>query len=162
MTNSLKQFFKIVKWIKNAKLRIISQKIILSLKRRNKITNTIYDKVKIMFKTHFLSSSSILTNEIEKFFSLLSANDKKTMINRKLIKVVYKINLNKTSKINKTIYKTLKYFVAVVTKKICFFFDKCIKKNIWLTHFKIVFTIIIWKLDNKNYAKLLLHNIKLI
>ena len=42
-----------------------------------------YEKVKIIFKIHFLSLSVIFTNDIKKFFYLSSASDEKTMTNRK-------------------------------------------------------------------------------
>ena len=50
------------------------------------------------------------------------------MIDREIIKIVYKIHLNKTLEINKVINKALQRFVNIVIKQIHFFFDKCIKK----------------------------------
>ena len=52
-TNLTKQFFKISKWIKNTKKRIISQTIISSLKKRSEITIKTHEKAKIMFETSF-------------------------------------------------------------------------------------------------------------
>ena len=92
------------------------QRIILLLKKRNEIIIKTHKKAEIIFKTHFLFSSIIFTNDIEKFFYLFLANDEETMTNRKLIKIVYKIDMNKTLKINKIINRTLKQLVAIVTK----------------------------------------------
>ena len=82
-----------------------------------------------MFKTHFSFSSVIFTNDIKKFFYLSLTNDEKIMTNQKLIETTYKINMNKTLKVNEMINRMLKQFIAIVTKLNYFFFDKCIKKT---------------------------------
>ena len=74
------------------------QTIILLLKKRYKLTIKTQNKIKIMFKIHFSSSSIISINDIEEFFYSSSVNDEKTMTSREIIKVVYKIDLNKTLK----------------------------------------------------------------
>ena len=61
--------------------KIASQTIILSLKKQNETIVKMYEKVEIMFKTHFLSSSITFTNNIQKLFYILSASDKETRIN---------------------------------------------------------------------------------
>ena len=59
----------------------MSQTIILSLKKDRKLTIKTQNKIEIIFKIHFSSSSIISVNDIEKFFySLLTDNDE-TMIN---------------------------------------------------------------------------------
>ena len=58
----------------------------------------------------------IFTNDIEKFFYSSLTNDEETMTNRKLIKVVHKIDVNKILKVNETINKTLKQLIAIVIK----------------------------------------------
>ena len=65
------------------------------------------------------------------------------MINRKLIKVVYKIDINKILKVNKVINKALKQLVAIVMKQIHSFFNKYIKESIQSTHLKKVLTIML-------------------
>ena len=82
-------------------------------------------------------------NDIKKFVYFLLINDDKTITRRKIIKIVYKINSNKTSKINEVINKTLQQFARIIIKQIYFLFDKCIKKNIQLLHFKRIFIIIL-------------------
>ena len=75
------------------------------------------------------------------------------------MKIVYKINLNKMSKVNKIINKTLQQFARIIIEQICFFFHKCIKKNIQSLHFKKVFIIVLRKLNKKNYMKSLLYKL---
>ena len=78
------------------------------LKTRENIIATTQNKIEIMFKIHFLFSSIVFMNDIEKFIYSSSTDDNKTMTRRKIIKIVYKINSNKTLKINEIINKTLR------------------------------------------------------
>ena len=55
-------------------------------------------------------------NDIEKFIYFSLTDDDETIICREIIKIVYKINLNKTSKINKIINKTLRQLAQVIIK----------------------------------------------
>ena len=75
-------------------------------------------------------------NDIEKFIYFSSTNDDEIMTHCEIIKVVYKINLNKTLKINEIINKALRQLARVIIKQICSFFNKYIKENIQLSHFK--------------------------
>ena len=94
----------------------MSQTIISSLKKCYELTIKTQNKIKIIFKIHFLSSSIISINDIEKFFYSSSADDEKAMTNYKIIKIIYKIDLNKISEINKIINKTLRRLVNVIIK----------------------------------------------
>ena len=114
--NSSKQFFEIAKWIKKAKKKIISQTIILSLKTRENVVAMTQNKVEIMFKIHFSFSSIVFMNDIEKFVYSSSTKNDETMTRHKIMKVIYKINLNKMLKINEIINKTLRQFARVIIK----------------------------------------------
>ena len=81
-----------------------------------KLTIKTQNKIEIIFKIHFSFSSIISINDIEEFFYSSSADDEKTMTNYKIIKIVYKVNLNKTLKIYKIINKALQRFVNVIIK----------------------------------------------
>ena len=69
-----------------------------------------------MFKIHFSFSLIIFMNDIEKFIYFLLTDDDETMTRRKIMKVVYKINSNKASKINEIINKTLQQFARIIIK----------------------------------------------
>ena len=112
-----------------------------------------------MFKIHFSFSLIVFMNDIEKFVYSSSTDNDETMTRREIIKIIYKINSNKTSKINEIINKTLRQFARIIIKQIHFFFDKCIKKNIQSSHFKKVFTIMLRKSKKKNYTKSLLYKL---
>ena len=87
------------------------------------------NKVEIMFKTHFSFSSIIFMNDIKRFIYSLSTNDDETMTRREIIKIVYKINLNKALKINEIINKTLRQLARVIIEQIYFFLTNALKKT---------------------------------
>ena len=90
--------------------------IILLLKTREDVATTTQNKVEIIFKIHFSSLSIVFMNDIEKFVYFSSTNDDQTVTRREIIKIVYKINLNKTSKINKIINKALRQLARIIIK----------------------------------------------
>ena len=127
------------------------------MKTHENVAAMTQNKVKIIFKIHFSSSSIIFMNDIEKFIYSSSTDDDETMTRREIMKVVYKIDSNKASKINKIINKALRQLARIIIKQICFFFDKYIKKDIQSSYFKRIFTIMLRKSDKKNYTKSLLY-----
>ena len=127
------------------------------MKTRKNVAATTQNKIEIIFKIHFSSSSIVFINDIKEFIYFSSTNDDEAVIRREIMKIVYKINLNKTSKVNEIINKTLRQFIQIIIKQIRFFFDRCIKKNIQSSHFKKIFIIMLRKSEKKNYIKLLLY-----
>ena len=129
------------------------QTIISSLKKREELIITTQNKIKIMFKTHFLFSSTMFIKDIAKFdyFSLI--NDGAPMTRREIMKVIHKINSNKTFEINKVIYKALRQLARIIVEQIHFLFNKYIKDKIQSSHFKKIFTIMLRKSKKKNYSK---------
>ena len=94
----------------------MSQIIISLLKKREKLIITAQNKVEIMFKIHFSFLLTMFIKDIAKFdyFSLI--NDEALMTRREIMKIIHKINLNKTFEINKIINRTLRQLVRVVVK----------------------------------------------
>ena len=86
---------------------------------------------------------------IEKFNYFLSVDDETPMTHCEIMKIIYKINSNKTFEINKIINRTLRQFVYIIIKQIHFLFDRCIKKIIQSSHFKRIFTIMLQKSKKK-------------
>ena len=129
------------------------QTIILSLKKREKLIITAQDKIEIIFKIYFSSSLTLFMKDVEKFNYFLLIDDETSMTRRKIIKIIYKINSNKTFEINKIINKTLRQLACVIVKQIRFLFNTYIKEKIQSLHFKKTFTIMLQKLKKKNYAK---------
>ena len=86
----------------------MSQTIISSLKKCEKIIIITQNKIEIMFKVHFSFLLIIFMKNIAKFdyFSLI--DDETSMTRREIIKIIHKINSNKIFKINKIINKTLR------------------------------------------------------
>jgi len=109
------------------------------------------NKTKMMFQTHFSSSSKILMLNTEDFkYSLLIENDV-SLMHRKIKKVIYKTMLNKTLKHTEYTNKIMRRLVDDVSEQIHFLFEKCLQKRIQSTQFKSVITIMMWKSDKKNY-----------
>ena len=75
------------------------------------ITMTAQNKTKMMFQTHFSSSSKIFMLNTEDFkYSLLIENDA-SLMHCKIKRVVYKTMLNKTSKHTKYINRIMRRLV---------------------------------------------------
>ena len=86
----------------------MSQTIILSLKKREKLIIITQNKIEIMFKVYFSSLSTIFIKNVIKFNYFSSIDNETLMTRREIIKIIYKINSNKIFKINKIINKTLR------------------------------------------------------
>ena len=133
--------------------RIMSQTIISLLKKHENLIITTQNKIEIMFKIHFSFSLIVFMKDVIKFDYSLSVDNETSMTCREIMKIIHKINSNKTFKINKIINRTLRQFARVIVEQIHFFFDKCIKKKILSSHFKKIFTIMLRKSRKKNYSK---------
>ena len=94
----------------------MSQTIISSLKKREKLIITTQNKIEIMFEIYFLFSSTVFMKNVAKFDYFLSIDDETSMTNREIMKIIYKINLNKIFKINEIINGALRQLVRVVVK----------------------------------------------
>ena len=105
--NYFKMFFEMTKRVKEAKKKIMSQIIISSLKNREKLIITAQNKIEVMFEIHFLFSSTMFIKNIKKFDYFFLIDDETLMTRRKIIKIIYNVNLNKTYKINKVINRML-------------------------------------------------------
>ena len=102
--------------MKKIEEEIILQTIISSLRTRENIIVITQNKVKIMFKIYFSFLSIIFMNDIKNFVYFLSTDDNETMIRREIMKIVYKINSNKTLKINEIINKALRQLARIIIK----------------------------------------------
>ena len=67
---------------------------------------------------------------VAKFNYSSSIDDETSMTHREIIKIIHKINSNKTLEINEVINRTLRQLARVIIEQIHSFFDKCIKKRI--------------------------------
>ena len=92
------------------------------MKTRENVAATTQNKIKIIFKIHFSFLSIVFMNDIEKFVYFSSTSDDKTITHREIMKIIYKINLNKMSKVNEIINKVLRQLARIIIKQIHFFF----------------------------------------
>ena len=79
------------------------QMIISLLKKREKLIITTQNKTKIIFKIHFSFSSTMFMKDIAKFNYSSSIDDEASMTRRKIMRIIYKNNSNKTFEINEII-----------------------------------------------------------
>ena len=94
----------------------MSQTFILSLKKREKLIIITQNKIEIMFKVHFSLSSIMFMKNVAKFDYSSLFDDETSMTRCEIMKIIHKINSDKTFKINEIINKTLRQFVRVVIK----------------------------------------------
>ena len=94
--------------------------IILLLKEYERLIITAQNKIKIMFKIYFSFLLIIFMKNIEKYnyFSLI--DDRTSITHRKMIKIIYIINLNKILKINKKLVKRCDSSFALFLNKYVF------------------------------------------
>ena len=154
---NIKQFsrelFKTAKWARNAVANTLTQTTILSLIKSKcfNIAMIAQNKTKMMFQTHFSSSSEILMLNTENFKYLLSIENNVSLMHRKIKRVIYKIMLNKTSRHTKYINKIMRRLVNDTSEQIRSLFERCLQKRIQSTQFKNAITIMMQKSDKKNY-----------
>ena len=77
------------------------------IKKREKLTIITQNKIEIVFEIHFSFSLTIFIKNIKKFDYFLFVENETSMIRHEIMKIIHKINLNKTFEINKVINKTL-------------------------------------------------------
>ena len=94
----------------------MSQTFISSLKEREKLIITMLNKIKIIFKIHFSFLLIMFMKDAAKFDYSSLINDETSMTRREIMKIIHKINSNKTFKINKIINKTLRQFTRVIVE----------------------------------------------
>ncbi len=127
-----RELFKTVKWTRNAIADMLTQATIFFLIKSKcfNITITAQNKMKMMFQTHFLSSSEIFMLNTENFkYSLLIENDV-SLMHCKIKRIIYKMMLNKTSKHTKYTNKIMRKLVNNASEQLYFLFKKCLQKRI--------------------------------
>ncbi len=95
-----RELFKTMKWARNAVANTLIQATISSLIKSEcfDIATTAQNKMKMMFQTHFSSSSEILMLNTEDFKYSFSIENNVSLMHCKIKRVIYKTTLNKTSK----------------------------------------------------------------
>ncbi len=104
-----RELFWITKWVRNAVTDTLTQATILSLTKSeySDIITTMQNKAKIMFQTHFSSSSEIfMLNTIDFKYSLLIEDDI-LLMHCEIKRIIYKATSDKTSRYIKYINKIM-------------------------------------------------------
>ncbi len=114
----LKELFKTAKWARNAIADTLTQTTIFLLIKSecSDIITTAQNKVKMMFQTHFLSSSEIFMLNIINFKYLLSIEDNIFLMHHKIKRVIYKATFDKMLKHTKYINRIMRKIVNNVSE----------------------------------------------
>jgi len=67
-----------------------------------------------MFRFYFTSLSTILVNNLNKFFYLISIEDNKIILKRKVIRAIHRITSNKILEINDVINCALRQLICII------------------------------------------------
>ncbi len=67
-----------------------------------------------MFRSYFSFSSTILINNLNKFFYSIFIEDNTTILKRKVIRAIHKTTLNKILKINNIINYELRQLICII------------------------------------------------
>ncbi len=106
---------------------------------------------KMMFQTHFLSSSEIFMLNTIDFKYSLSIKDDVLLIHHEIKRVIYKATSDKTLKHMRYINRIMCKLINDASEQICFLFERCLQKKIQSTQFKSAVTIVMQKSDKKDY-----------
>ncbi len=108
-----RELFWITKWVRNAVTDTLTQATILSLTKSeySDIITTMQNKVKMMFQTHFSSSSEIfMLNTIDFKYSLLIEDDI-LLMHCEIKRIIYKATSDKTSRYTRYINRIMRRLV---------------------------------------------------
>ena len=108
-----RELFQIMKWARNAITDTLTQATIFSLTKSEcfDIITTAQNKAKMMFQTHFSSSSEIfMLNTINFKYSFLIENDV-SLTHREIKRVIYKVTSDKTLKHMKYINRIMRRLI---------------------------------------------------
>ncbi len=148
-----RELFKTAKWARNAVADTLTQTTIFSLIKSecSDIITTVQNKAKMMFQTHFSSSSEIFMLNIIDFKYSFLIEDDASLMHHEIKRVIYKATSDKTLKHMKYINRIMRRLVNDVSEQIHSFFERCLQKRIQSTQFKSAVTIVMQKSDKKDY-----------
>ena len=127
-----RELFKTAKWARNAVANILTQATISFLIKSecSDIITTMQNKAKMMFQTHFSSSSEIFMLNTINFKYSLSIKDDVLLMHQEIKEVIYKATSDKMLKHMKYINRIMRRLVDDTSEQICSFFERCLQKKI--------------------------------
>ena len=123
----------------------------LILKFNDRTTETFDEKIDMFKKIFFLIFSLTNLRDILKSFYLIFIECSLTIIERKIMKTIKRLALDKISSSNDIINQLLKTCVLIMTKFLTSLFKACIQYAYYLKAFKKINIIILKKLEKENY-----------
>ena len=94
----------------------------------------------------------MILNDIVNFDYVNLILDDESLTNKKMRRVIKKTISNKTSNFNNISNKVIRSAMRIIDEQIRSLFERCFCDEMQSTHFKRIATILLQKLNNKNYT----------
>ena len=125
---------------------------ISQLNNESVVVTTTKEKTKLLFKTHFSSSLTMILNDIIDFDYVNLILDDELLTNKKMRRAIKKMISNKTLNLNDILNKIIRSAMKIIDDQIRSLFERCFRNKVQSIHFKRVATILLRKSNNKDYT----------
>ena len=149
---SNKKLYAIAKWVKNFVTTTNTKTTISQLSNKSVVVTTTKKKTKLLFKTHFSSSFTMILNDIVNFDYVNLILDDESLTSKKIKHAIKKTISNKTSNLNEISNKVIRNAIRIVNEQIRSLFERCSRDEMQSIHFKRVVTILLRKSNNRDYT----------
>ena len=117
------------------------------------VVTTTKKKTKLLFKTHFSSSFTMILNDIVNFDYVNLILDDESLTSKKMRRAIKKTTSNKTSNLNDISNRVIRSAMRIVDEQIRSLFERCLRDEMQSIYFKRVAIILLRKSNSKNYTK---------
>ena len=149
---SNKRLYTVAKWVKNSVTTTNTKATIFQLSNKNVVVTTTKKKTKLLFKNHFSSSFTMILNDIINFDYVNLILDDESLTSKEMRRVIKKTISNKTSNLNDISNKMICSAMKIINEQIRSLFERYLRDEMQSTHFKRIATILLRKLNNKDYT----------
>ena len=149
---SNKKLYAIAKRVKNFVTTMNTEATISQLSNESVVVTTTKKKAKLLFKTHFSSSFTMILNDIVNFDYVNLILDDESLTSKEMRRAIKKTISNKTSNFNDISNKVIRSAMRIVDEQIRSLFERCLRDEMQSIHFKRIATILLRKSKNKDYT----------
>ena len=149
---SNKKLYAIAKWIRNFVTTTNTKTTIFQLSNENVVVTTTKKKTKLLFKTYFFSSFTVILNDIVNFDYVNFILDDESLTSKKIRRAIKKMISNKTLNSNDLLNRMIRSAMKIINEQIRSLFERCFRDEMQSIYFKRVATILLRKSNNKDYT----------
>ena len=149
---SNKRLYAIAKWIRNSIIATNTKAIVSRLSNESDVVTTTKKKTKLLFKTHFSSSLTMILNDIVDFNYVNLILDDESLTSREIKRIIEKTISNKTSSLNDISNRVIRSAMRITDEQIRSLFERCLRDDVQSAHFKRAATILLRKSSNRDYT----------